>query len=246
MKNTAFYAFMAAGAICLSLSGCSAAPQEQIQEIENFASDTINVYNELALEYANINNSPAATESSSPIKNNIYKFIHNWNSFDEQGFHYLLENSVSGNIPEVKNSFDTAYETFLETGELTKVSLIRVVDGDTLYVELNGDFTYIRLIGINTPESVHPDSALNTEEGITVSNYTKQILLSVDSVYLEFDINEYDEYGRVLAYVWLDTNTSDINNMLNAQLLKSGAAQVMTIEPNVKYSTEFSKINNCN
>jgi len=122
----------------------------------------------------------------------------------------------------------------VEENGLIKVKLLRVVDGDTLLVDYKEE-EYIRLIGINTPESVHPDDSRNTEEGTTASNYTKELLDGTDYVWLEFDADQYDDYDRMLAYVWLSSDTSNTDYMLNVQLLRNGTAELMVIEPNTKY-----------
>ena len=111
--------------------------------------------------------------------------------------------------------------------------VIRVVDGDTFVVDFNGTEEKVRLIGIDTPESVHPDADKNTAAGVTASDYTKA-LLTGKSVELEFDVQERDKYGRLLAYAYLD------GYMLNKKLLEDGYAVVSTYPPNVKYVDEFT------
>jgi len=111
----------------------------------------------------------------------------------------------------------------------------RVVDGDTIIVDVNGTKERIRLIGVDTPESVHPDANKNTEYGKIASEYTKSILEG-KSVYLEYDVEERDRYGRVLAYVYLD------GEMFNKTLLSEGHAVIATFPPNVKYVDDFVEL----
>lgn len=113
--------------------------------------------------------------------------------------------------------------------------VVRVVDGDTIIVNYNGKEERVRLIGSDTPESVHPDPSKNIPEGIIASDYTKSMLENKE-VRLEFDIQERDQYGRLLAYVWLG------NTMFNKTLLQEGYAQVSTYPPNVKYVEDFVKL----
>lgn len=115
--------------------------------------------------------------------------------------------------------------------------VIRVVDGDTFDIDIDGEGTRVRLIGINTPESVHPDESRNTEEGKAAADWLRE-LLDGEKVYLEYDAAQTDKYGRTLAYVYL----SDRKTMVNKLLLKNGLAQVMTVQPNSKYSDEFYKL----
>ena len=111
----------------------------------------------------------------------------------------------------------------------------RVVDGDTIVVLMDGKKEKVRMIGIDTPESVHPDKSTNTPMGKIASKYTKDHLEG-QYVRLETDVQERDKYGRILAYVYLD------DKMFNKTLLEEGLANLMTIPPNVKYVDEFKRI----
>lgn len=126
-------------------------------------------------------------------------------------------------------------EKRVEIGEKPKnktYKVIKVVDGDTIKIIYNGKEESIRLIGIDTPESVHPDAEKNTELGKVASEYTKSQLEGKE-ITLELDIQERDKYGRILAYAYIN------DEMFNKILLKEGYAQLMTISPNVKYADEF-------
>ena len=114
--------------------------------------------------------------------------------------------------------------------------VISVTDGDTFEINYNGTKEKVRLIGVDTPESVHPNSKKNNEYGKQASNYTKN-LLERKVVKLEFDVSPRDKYGRLLAYVYLENG-----EMLNKKLLKKGYAQVATYPPNVKYVEDFKTI----
>ena len=115
--------------------------------------------------------------------------------------------------------------------------VVRVVDGDTIIVDRDGKETRVRFIGVDTPESVNPDESLNTEQGAIAADYTKE-LLTGQQVYLEYDKERTDKYDRVLAYVYL----SDGETMVEEELLNSGMARTMTIEPNTKYATYFEQL----
>ena len=109
----------------------------------------------------------------------------------------------------------------------------RVIDGDTIEIDYHGEKERVRMIGIDTPESVHPDKSKNTEFGKTASEFTKEKLLNKD-ISLEFDVSERDRYGRLLAYVWLD------GVMFNEYLVQQGYAQTATYPPDVKYVSLFA------
>lgn len=115
--------------------------------------------------------------------------------------------------------------------------IVRVVDGDTVVVDIDGANTKVRLLGIDTPESVHPNKKRNTQEGKQASDWAKK-LLAGKNVYLEYDVGKTDRYGRTLAYVYLD----DQKTMVNRLLLQNGLAQIMTIQPNSRYANEFHRL----
>lgn len=106
------------------------------------------------------------------------------------------------------------------------VTVERVVDGDT-FVLSTGE--RVRMILINTPESVHPDESKNTEFGKLASEFTKE-LLEGEKVKLEKDVSDTDKYGRLLRYVYLEDGT-----FVNEYLVKEGYAQIATYPPDVKY-----------
>jgi micrococcal nuclease len=117
---------------------------------------------------------------------------------------------------------------------LLTAKVTRVVDGDTLVVTLDGSSERIRLIGVDTPESVHPDASKNVPYGKIASDFTTEKLEGKE-VQLELDVEERDKYGRMLAYVYLD------GEMFNKTLLDEGHAVLATYPPNVKYVDIFTE-----
>ena len=113
--------------------------------------------------------------------------------------------------------------------------VLRVVDGDTIIVDIDGSETTVRMIGIDAPESVHPDASRNSESGKIASEFTAE-LLNDKYVYLEYDRERTDSYGRTLAYVWLN------HKMVEETLLENGMAKVLTIQPNTRYAARFVQI----
>lgn len=148
-------------------------------------------------------------------------------------------NSFSELIPDSSDSKSTASD---EIVGCYKVSY--VIDGDTFLIEKDGERVKVRLIGVDTPESVASDEYLaktgkeNTAEGKQASEFTNEIL-SGKSVYLEYDESETDKYGRTLAYVYLD---ADKTQMLQEILLENGMARCMEIAPNTRYASHFKKL----
>ena len=113
--------------------------------------------------------------------------------------------------------------------------VVRVIDGDTIVVNIQGKERNIRLIGVDTPESIADDDYKeNTKEGTEASRYTHD-MLDGKKVYLEYDKEQYDTYGRKLCYVYL----GDDKTLFNEILLEEGYARIMTIEPNTKHESRF-------
>lgn len=156
-----------------------------------------------------------------------------------------IEDESSVEINETQNTEENTTTTFEEA------KLIRVIDGDTIEVELNNTQYSVRLIGINTPESVAPDSykTKNSIEGTEASNTVKDILSDVKTVYLQKDVSDTDKYDRLLRYVWLEktNDENDINEistkMLNAILVNKGIAEIATYKPDTKYEWAFKELN---
>jgi micrococcal nuclease len=109
--------------------------------------------------------------------------------------------------------------------------VVRVVDGDTIHVRIGDRLEKVRYIGVNTPEIRHPRKG--EEPGGREAARVNRELTDGKRVRLELDVQERDRYGRVLAYVWVG------DTMVNAELVRLGYAQVMTVPPNVRYKDLF-------
>ena len=129
-----------------------------------------------------------------------------------------------------------------------KATVDRVVDGDTIIANINGEKTRIRMIGINTPESVSNDASKNCKEGVVASDYTKAMLIKDMTIYLEYDKSRTDIYGRTLAYIWLTDNcdTTNYNDFCKynygAILLKNTYCESVYYAPNGKYKEWYDKL----
>jgi micrococcal nuclease len=97
----------------------------------------------------------------------------------------------------------------------TPYKVLRVIDGDTIDIHYGEKKERIRLLNVDTPESVHPDKTRNTSLGKQASDYTKE-RLSGKFVSLEFEEKKRGKYGRLLAYVILD------NTNFNLELVQNG------------------------
>jgi len=115
--------------------------------------------------------------------------------------------------------------------------VVKVVDGDTLSVSIDGKTQTLRLIGIDTPETVHPSKPVECF-GIEASNKAKEVL-NYQSVRIEKDATQgdYDKYNRLLAYVFLKDGTN-----FNQMMIEEGYAYEYTYNSVYKYQSEFKQV----
>lgn len=115
-------------------------------------------------------------------------------------------------------------------------AVVKVVDGDTIDVDMNGRIERVRLIGINAPESVDPRRTVECF-GIEASNYAK-LVLSEKRVRLERDGSQQDRdsYDRLLRYVFLENGTN-----VNELIVREGYAYEYTYKFPYQYQKEFKQ-----
>jgi len=117
--------------------------------------------------------------------------------------------------------------------------VVRTVDGDTVWVQLGSRIEKVRYIGIDTPEVHHPTRG--EEPGGRAATEINRSLVGDRPVRLEPDVQLRDRYGRLLAYVWV-TRPDGAELMVNAELVRLGYAQVLTVPPNVRHAELFRKL----
>ncbi len=121
-------------------------------------------------------------------------------------------------------------------GDSATVQVVRVIDGDTIQVCcVFGDRVTVRYVGVDTPQIHHPMKGVE-RYGKEASEANRK-LVDGKKVTLEFDVQQFDKYGRTLAYVYLEDGT-----FVNAWLVENGYAMVMTIPPNVKHQELFLRL----
>ena len=124
--------------------------------------------------------------------------------------------------------------------DVVPATVTRVVDGDTAIVTLRGGTRErLRFIGVDAPETTTRHEPYGTE----ASAFAKKRLTG-RQVWLQIGIEQRDQYGRLLAYVWLEPPDSTTDHELrtkqfNAQLLLEGYAQLLTIPPNNDYAEQY-------
>jgi micrococcal nuclease len=109
--------------------------------------------------------------------------------------------------------------------------VVRAVDGDTIEVRIGGRLEDVRYIGVDTPETVKPDTPVQCF-GPRASNFNHG-LVERRRVRLIFGVERRDIYGRLLAYVYLG------HRFVNAMLVRRGLARSLTIPPNDRFAPLF-------
>jgi micrococcal nuclease len=114
------------------------------------------------------------------------------------------------------------------------VPVARVIDGDTIVVRSGGSLEDVRLIGVDTPETVKPNTPVQCF-GERASHFTKR-LLEGRRVRLVFGVERHDVYGRSLAYVHLG------RRLVEGMLVRRGLARSLTIPPNDRLAPHLRRL----
>lgn len=114
---------------------------------------------------------------------------------------------------------------------VTHAMVVHVDDGDTIEIRIRGRQERVRYIGIDAPEIAHRGEG--DQRGGDVATAVNRGLVSGRRVGLEFDFEQRDRYGRLLAYVWRG------NAMVNLEMVRRGYARAIAIPPNLRYERWF-------
>lgn len=138
------------------------------------------------------------------------------------------------NTTETKPAQPVSPPTQSSTHQYTYYSVVSVVDGDTIKINISGTTTTLRLIGMDTPETLDPRKPVQCF-GKEASNKAKE-LLSGKKVRIEKDSTqgELDKYGRTLAYVYREDGL-----FYNEHMIKTGYAHEYTYNLPYKYQVEL-------
>ena len=115
-----------------------------------------------------------------------------------------------------------------QTWAMEKGRFLTIIDGDSLLVGYKGRSQEVRLIGIDAPE-------WGQEYGTRAKSHALTVCYGQD-LKLEFDREQKDRYGRLLAYVYCG------NTMLNKEMIRAGLAITIKIKPNTRYYDEFKAL----
>lgn len=112
-----------------------------------------------------------------------------------------------------------------------EVKFNKCIDGDTFKVVLNEKIVTVRLLAVDTPESVHPDKE-KEYYGEESSNFTCNMVRDAKKIELEYDSNsdKYDKYNRLLAWVFVD------GKLLQDEIIKNGYGCVAYLYGDYKYT----------
>jgi micrococcal nuclease len=122
-----------------------------------------------------------------------------------------------------------------DAGPASATALVtRVVDGDTVEARIDGEVEDVRLIGVDTPETVKPGTPVQCF-GPQASRFAHR-LLEGRRVRLVFGVERRDPYGRLLAYAYLD------GRFVNATLVRRGLARTLTIPPNDRFAPRLGRL----
>ncbi|PLR69445.1 thermonuclease family protein [Bacillus sp. UMB0893] len=122
-----------------------------------------------------------------------------------------------------------------KNSDFIPAKVVKVIDGDTVKVMVQGKEETLRLLLVDTPETVHPSKPVQPF-GPEASAFAKSTLSNKD-VELELDVGERDKYGRLLVYLHVD------GKMFNKLLIETGLARVGYVyAPNTKHVDEFYEL----
>jgi micrococcal nuclease len=122
----------------------------------------------------------------------------------------------------------------VEPGARFPATVVKVVDGDSIEARMDRRTERVRYIGIDAPEMAHAQRG--EEPGARRAREANRRLVGGRAVELELDVQTRDDYGRLLAYVWVGST------MVNAELVAQGYATTLTIPPNVKHAGLFLRL----
>jgi micrococcal nuclease len=131
----------------------------------------------------------------------------------------------------------TSEPAFGPTSPTVEAQVVRIVDGDTIVVAFGGTDHKLRYIGMDTPETVDPNSPVQWMGSQATAANTA--LVAGKTVYLEKDVSEVDRYDRLLRYVWLANGAAW--TLVNLELVKHGVASAISYPPDVKYDARYAE-----
>lgn len=113
-------------------------------------------------------------------------------------------------------------------------TVVEVIDGDTVIIDFDGDHETVRLLGVDTPETVDPNRPVQCF-GPEASQFLRSTLLPGSTVEVMRDVEARDRFGRLLVYL---RRTSE-ETLINIELVRNGYGDVSIYDPNVAFREEL-------
>jgi micrococcal nuclease len=126
----------------------------------------------------------------------------------------------------------------LEPRGSANARLERVIDGDTIVADVDGREERVRYLGIDTPETVKPDTPVQCYGPAAHARNAQLLGRAGTALVLRFDRELRDRYGRLLAYVY----RAQDGLFVNAQLMRDGAARTLEIAPNTAHAVDLQQL----
>jgi micrococcal nuclease len=126
-------------------------------------------------------------------------------------------------------------------GHAVSGKVLRVIDGDTIEVSIDGAEEDVRYIGVDTPETVKPGEPVQCYgPQASAANHR---LVEGRTVRLVFDRERRDAYGRLLAYVYAPARANaGSSRFVNAALIRDGYARTLEIPPNTRHASQLERL----
>ena len=155
--------------------------------------------------------------------------------YSDDSFHTDDQNEIEKTSS--KNPLNTPiyqmFDCILEKSDFETGRAIKVIDGDSIEVDIGGEIVEVRYIGVNSPE-YYSD---NRNEAILASKANEKMVFG-EEVYLFTDVSEADKFDRKLRYVF----TSEI--FVNLELVKNGYAESKSYPPDTACQNLFNEYDN--
>ena len=160
-------------------------------------------------------------------------------SLDRRLLGPAVRGRADAHVDHVGTAPASTLEPFAPTGTTEIALAISITDGDTIRVDILGEESRVRYIGIDTPELETDDQPAEPfAEEATSANAA---LVEDEIVVLETDVSETDDFGRLLRYVWLAPGEmadagADAWLLVNLELVRAGLAEARDYPPDTKYA----------
>ncbi len=166
----------------------------------------------------------------------VYEYAQSLYDADPAAWSALDPDGDGVACPELPRGVAPALWTDAIPAGAEPATLLRVIDGDTLEVEVGGVAERVRLILVDTPETKDPNNPVECY-GAEATAFTTWLLGLGAPLWLETDVSERDRYDRLLRYAWLDFGGSVVQ--VNEAIVRSGYGVVATFPPDVAYVDEL-------